>query len=172
MKTKTFISKVVLSTILFLSVCGMASAGINAAGDDNFINNDVTKDGKVISREIYKQDQSTGTLSPIRKYEYEYDALQQLTKKIAYDWNSIETKWEKASLLSITRNLSETSIEMAEWVNKKQGFSPTSKFVYVTNPEKKLVTQYTYKMNKRTKEWELQKSTQSSKVPEIYANTK
>ena len=45
----------------------------------------------------------------------------------------------------------------------KKGFLPSQKYVYVTNNDMNLVTQYCYKMNKHTSQWELQKKAVVSK---------
>lgn len=169
MKATMFISKVILLVTLFLSVCGLASAANSKDGERNFINNDVLKNGKVVSREVYVLEKGSSALSPVKKFEYAYDETQQLKEKTTHAWNPSATKWVKESLLSISRTGTETIVEYSLWVPNKKEFSPSEKFVYVTNAENNMITQYSYKMNKRTKEWELQKSAKVPALDNIFA---
>nr|WP_320058106.1 DUF3836 domain-containing protein [uncultured Bacteroides sp.] len=169
MKATMFISKVIVLVTLFLSVCGLASAANSNDNERNFINNDVLKDGKVVSREVYELEKGSSALSPVKKFEYAYDETKQLKEKTTYKWNSSSVKWEKVSLLSISYTGTETIVEHALWMPGKKVFSPSDKFVYVTNVEDNMITQYSYKMNKRTKEWELQKSAKVSTLDNIFA---
>lgn len=169
MKATMFISKVIVLVTLFLSVCGWASAANSNDDERKFINNDVLKDGKVVSREVYELEEGSSALSPVKKFEYAYDEAQQLKEKTTHKWNSSSMKWVKESLLSISRTGTETIVEYALWVPNKRVFSPSDKFVYVTNSEDNMITQYSYKMNKRTKEWELQKSAKVPTIDNIFA---
>lgn len=169
MKATMFISKVIVLVTLFLSVSGLASATNSNDGEKNFIYNDVLKDGKVISREMYLLEKNSSTLSPIKKCEYVYDEMQQLKEKTTYKWNSSAMKWEKESLLSISYTGTETIIENALWIPSKKVFSPSDKLVYATSVENNMISQYNYKMNKRTKAWQLQKSEKTPKLENLFA---
>ncbi|WP_071145533.1 DUF3836 domain-containing protein [Bacteroides ihuae] len=169
MKATMFINKVIVLVTLFLSVSGLASAANNNDGEKNFIYNDVLKDGKVVSREMYLLEKGTSALAPIKKCEYVYNEAKQLKEKTTYKWNSSAMKWEKESLLSISYTGTETIVENALWIPSKNVFSPSDKQVYVTSVENNMISQYNYKMNKRTKVWELQKSENAPTLENLLA---
>ena len=169
MKATMYINKVIVLVTLFLSVSGLASAANNNDGEKNFIYNDVLKDGKVVSREMYLLEKNSSALSPIKKCEYVYDEIQQFKEKTTYKWNSSAMKWEKESLLSISYTETETIVENALWIPSKKVFSPSDKRVYATSIENNMISQYNYKMNKRTKVWELQKSENAPTLENLLA---
>lgn len=163
MKANGIFSKVLVLTAMVI-VCGFASAQ-----EKDFIHNDVVENGKIKSREIYSPS-SSGILSPIKKYEFEYDSNMEVKTKTTFVWNVDKMKWMEDSQTSYGRNGMETTIEYAVWDKSKQSFIPSEKQVFVKVDD--VVTQYNYKMNKRSKEWELQKGSSKPGLDNIFAARK
>ena len=101
--------------------------------------------------------------------KYKYDLKGELAEKVTYKWNPAKVKWVEESKMNISRHTDETVVEYGEWISSKKGFLPSQKYVYVTNNDTNLVTQYCYKMNKHTSQWELQKKAVVSKIEDIFA---
>ena len=170
MKTTLFISKVIVSVTLLLAACGMASAAnSNKGGERSFIYNDSLKEGKVVVREIYALNKASYSMLPVKMNKYKYDLNGELAEKVTYKWNPAKVKWVEESKMNISRHTDETVVEYGEWISSKKGFLPSQKYVYVTNNDTNLVSQYCYKMNKHTSQWELQQKAVVSKIEDIFA---
>ena len=145
MKTITFFKRVLASAAL-VSVCGFACATNNGK---QFVHNDTMEKGRLVCREIYSMDNPvSGILSPVKMHKYSYDTDHQRTVKSTYTWNVFKNAWEKES------------------------FSPSEKYIYITNSNNQLIAQYAYKMNSRTNQWILEKDALVPIYENIYATTR
>ncbi|MDD3210860.1 DUF3836 domain-containing protein [Bacteroides graminisolvens] len=133
------------------------------------IYNDSLKEGKVVVREIYALNKASYSMLPVKMNKYKYDLNGELAEKVTYKWNPAKVKWIEESKMNISHHTDETVVEYGEWISSKKGFLPSQKYVYVTNNDTNLVTQYCYKMNKHTSQWELQKKAVVSKIEDIFA---
>ena len=55
---------------------------------------------------------------------------------------------------------------------EKESFSPSEKYIYITNSDNQLIAQYAYKMNSRTNQWILEKDALVPIYENIYATTR
>lgn len=169
MKTIIFFKRVLASAAL-VSVCGFACATNNGK---QFVHNDTMEKGRLVCREIYSMDNPvSGILSPVKMHKYSYDTDHQKTVKSTYTWNVFKNAWEKESLTVVSRYETETSVEYSVWNKEKESFSPSEKYIYITNSDNQLIAQYAYKMNSRTNQWILEKDALVPIYENIYATTR
>lgn len=146
MKQFSSFAKMMVACMLLL-----ASGSLMAAVNENNIHNDVVENGKVVSREVFEKSDS-GILTPVKKYNFDYNLNNEMTQKVVYKWDSRKSKWTEESQTIYTYLGNELTMEYHVWDKSSETFVPTEK--QVTSSDGNTVTRISYKMNKRTNTWE------------------
>lgn len=102
-------------------IAWMANVTISAATlDNNLIYNAEEVNGVKVSETVYKMDGTT--LTNYMKYNYKYNANQQMTENMSQKWNSAKERWENDLCIRYIYDSKSVTTEYYKWNNKKKDF--------------------------------------------------
>ena len=88
--------------------------------DNNLIYNAEEVNGVKVSETVYKRDGNM--LTNYMKYNYKYDANNQMTENMSQKWNSIKNYWENSLCIRYIYDNKSITTEYYKWNNKKKDF--------------------------------------------------
>lgn len=88
--------------------------------DNNLIYNAEEVNGVKISETVYKKDGNM--LTNYMKYNYKYDANNQMTENMSQKWNGMKNRWENDLCIRYIYDNKSVTTEYYKWNNKKKDF--------------------------------------------------
>lgn len=88
--------------------------------DNNLIYNAEEVNGVKVSETVYKKDGNM--LTNYMKYNYKYDANNQMTENMSQRWNSGRNRWENDLCIRYIYDNKSVTTEYYKWNNKKKDF--------------------------------------------------
>ena len=110
-----------IKTLLIVAIVCFANMNINARSTENqLIYNAEEVNGVKVSETVYKMDGST--LTQFMKYNYKYDANQQMTENLSQKWNATDNCWVNNLKICYTYDNKGVTTEYYKWNSKKEAF--------------------------------------------------
>ena len=116
MKTMNFIKTLLVITVVFFANLNLSAR----SSENNLIYNAEEVDGVKVSETVYKMDGST--LTQYMKYNYKYDANQQMTENLSQKWDSVDNRWINNLKICYTYDNKSITTEYYRWNTKKEVF--------------------------------------------------
>ena len=88
--------------------------------DNNLIYNAEEVNGVKVSETVYKKDGNM--LTNYMKYNYKYDANNQMTENMSQKWNGMKNRWENDQCIRYIYDNKSVTTEYYKWNNKKKDF--------------------------------------------------
>lgn len=88
--------------------------------DNNLIYNAEEVNGVKVSETVYKKDGNM--LTNYMKYNYKYDANNQMTENMSQKWNDMKNRWENDLCIRYIYDNKSVTTEYYKWNNKKKDF--------------------------------------------------
>ena len=88
--------------------------------DNNLIYNAEEVNGVKVSETVYKKDGNM--LTNYMKYNYKYDANNQMTENMSQKWNGMKNRWENDLCSRYIYDNKSVTTEYYKWNNKKKDF--------------------------------------------------
>lgn len=88
--------------------------------DNNLIYNAEEVNGMKVSETVYKKDGNM--LTNYMKYNYKYDANNQMTENMSQKWNGMKNHWENDLCIRYIYDNKSVTTEYYKWNNKKKDF--------------------------------------------------
>ena len=116
MKTRSLLRSLFVVVIAFV-----ANLTVFSANPDNYlIYNAEEVNGVKVSETVYKKDGNM--LTNYMKYNYKYDANNQMTENMSQRWNSGRNRWENDLCIRYIYDNKSVTTEYYKWNNKKKDF--------------------------------------------------
>ena len=110
-----------LKTILVVVLVSFTSVNASARLTENqLIYNAEEVDGVKVSETVYKTDGNT--LTQFMKYNYKYDANQQMTENLSQKWDGASNAWVNNLKICYTYDNKGVTTEYYKWNAKKNSF--------------------------------------------------
>ncbi|WP_294587115.1 DUF3836 domain-containing protein [uncultured Phocaeicola sp.] len=116
MKTFNLIKITLVAVIAWMTNVTISAATL----DNNLIYNAEEVNGVKVSETVYKMDGTT--LTNYMKYNYKYNANQQMTENMSQKWNSAKERWENDLCIRYIYDSKSVTTEYYKWNNKKKDF--------------------------------------------------
>lgn len=116
MKTFNLIKITLVAVIAWMTNVTISAATL----DNNLIYNAEEVNGVKVSETVYKMDGTT--LTNYMKYNYKYNANQQMTENMSQKWNSAKKRWENDLCIRYIYDSKSVTTEYYKWNNKKKDF--------------------------------------------------
>lgn len=116
MKTFNLIKITLVAVIAWMTNITISAATL----DNNLIYNAEEVNGVKVSETVYKMDGTT--LTNYMKYNYKYNANQQMTENMSQKWNSAKERWENDLCIRYIYDSKSVTTEYYKWNNKKKDF--------------------------------------------------
>lgn len=116
MKTFNLIKITLVAVIAWMTNVTISAATL----DNNLIYNAEEVNGVKVSETVYKMDGTT--LTNYMKYNYKYNANQQMTENMSQKWNSAKKRWENDLCIRYIYDSKSITTEYYKWNNKKKDF--------------------------------------------------
>ena len=116
MKTFNLIKITLVAIIAWMTNVTISASTL----DNNLIYNAEEVNGVKISETVYKMDGTT--LTNYMKYNYKYNANQQMTENMSQKWNSAKECWENDLCIRYIYDNKSVTTEYYKWNNKKHDF--------------------------------------------------
>lgn len=116
MKTFNLIKITLVAVIAWMTNVTISAATL----DNNLIYNAEEVNGVKVSETVYKMDGTT--LTNYMKYNYKYNANQQMTENMSQKWNSAKERWENDLCIRYIYDSKSITTEYYKWNNKKKDF--------------------------------------------------
>lgn len=108
-------------SLLIVVVAFVANLTISAEEwDNNLIYNAEEVNGVKVSETVYKRDGNM--LTNYMKYNYKYDAENQMTENMSQKWNSERNRWENDLCIRYIYDNKSITTEYYKWNSKKNDF--------------------------------------------------
>lgn len=104
---------VVIAFIANVTICA-------STPDNNLIYNAEEVNGLKVAETVYKMDGNM--LTNYMKYNYKYDANNQLTENLSQKWNSTKNRWDNDLCIRYTYDNKSITTEYYKWNAKKKTF--------------------------------------------------
>ncbi len=110
-----------VKTLLIVTVTFFASMNLSArSSENNLIYNSEEVDGVKVSETVYKMEGST--LTQYMKYNYKYNANQQVTENLSQKWDASDQCWVNNLKICYTYDNKGMTTEYYKWNSKKEAF--------------------------------------------------
>ena len=110
-----------LKTLLVVVLVSFTSVNASARLTENqLIYNAEEVDGVKVSETVYKTDGNT--LTQFMKYNYKYDANQQMTENLSQKWDIVSNAWVNNLKICYTYDNKGVTTEYYKWNAKKKTF--------------------------------------------------
>ena len=116
MKTRSLLKCLLIAVVVFATNLTVFAEG----WDNNLIYNAEEVNGVKVSETVYKRDGNM--LTNYMKYNYKYDANNQMTENMSQKWNSIKNCWENSLCIRYIYDNKSITTEYYKWNNKKKDF--------------------------------------------------
>lgn len=116
MKTFNLIKITLVAVIAWMTNVTISAATL----DNNLIYNAEEVNGVKVSETVYKMNGTT--LTNYMKYNYKYNANQQMTENMSQKWNSAKERWENDLCIRYIYDSKSVTTEYYKWNNKKKDF--------------------------------------------------
>ena len=110
-----------LKTLLIVTIVSFTSMNAVARSAENhLVYNAEEVNGVKVSETVYKMDGST--LTQFMKYNYKYDANQQMTENLSQKWDSAANNWVNNLKICYTYDNKGVTTEYYKWNSQKETF--------------------------------------------------
>lgn len=116
MKAMNFIKTLLVIVTVFIANATISAAKLN----NNLIYNAEEVNGVKVAETVYKMDNNL--LTKYMKYNYKYDANNQMTENMSQKWNVNKNCWENDLCIRYTYDNKSVTTEYYKWNSKKNDF--------------------------------------------------
>ena len=116
MKAMNFIKTLLVIVTIFIANATISAAKLN----NNLIYNAEEVNGVKVAETVYKMDNNL--LTKYMKYNYKYDANNQMTENMSQKWNVNKNCWENDLCIRYTYDNKSVTTEYYKWNSKKNDF--------------------------------------------------
>lgn len=116
MKTRNLFKSLIVAVIAFAANLTVSAT----VWDNNLIYNAEEVNGMKVAETVYKKDGNT--LTNYMKYNYKYNADNQMTENMSQKWNSIKNRWENDMCIRYIYENKSVTTEYYKWNAKKKDF--------------------------------------------------
>lgn len=110
-----------IKTLLVIVTIFIANATLSAAKlNNNLIYNAEEVDGLKVAETVYKMDNNL--LTKYMKYNYKYDANNQMTENLSQKWDSVDNCWVNDLKICYIYDSKSITTEYYKWNSKKGAF--------------------------------------------------
>ena len=116
MKAMNFIKTLLVIVTIFIANATISAAKLN----NNLIYNAEEVNGVKVAETVYKMDNNL--LTKYMKYNYKYDANNQMTENMSQKWNAEDNCWVNDLKICYTYDNKNVTTEYYKWNSKKGTF--------------------------------------------------
>lgn len=116
MKAMNLIKTLLVAVTIFIANANISAANLN----NNLIYNAEEINGVKVAETVYKM--SNNMLTKYMKYNYKYDANNQMTENLSQKWNAEENCWTNDLKICYTYDNKSVTTEYYKWNHKKNEF--------------------------------------------------